>query len=208
MFQQREQRRRQCPHADYRNEIARQRLAFSCMGAEVDEVIPQEEERGAYRHAASRDLPGGQRCVNLQPFERRRDEQVVHPGSGHEPEEAHAQRLARLDVVFGSDLLHPRHPLRRIRGRARGYAHILSSALIRLTWRSRHVRGRLLRVRTSRVSWQAVLMSTATDTLIHETITRCRAAGLRRTWALEELLRQLIQSHRPLTLADIADSKE
>jgi Fe2+ or Zn2+ uptake regulation protein len=50
--------------------------------------------------------------------------------------------------------------------------------------------------------------ATATDTLIHESIARCRAAGLRRTWALEELLRQLIESHRPLTLADIAESKE
>lgn len=49
----------------------------------------------------------------------------------------------------------------------------------------------------------------ADDTaLLTGTITRCRAAGLRRTWALEELLKQLIASHRPLTLADIASSKE
>jgi Fe2+ or Zn2+ uptake regulation protein len=51
-------------------------------------------------------------------------------------------------------------------------------------------------------------MPTATDTLIQDTIGRCRAVGLRRTWALEELLRQLIEADRPLTLADIAESKE
>ena len=51
-------------------------------------------------------------------------------------------------------------------------------------------------------------MPAATDRLIHETIARCRAVGLRRTWALEELLRKLIDTHRPLTLADIADAKE
>ena len=50
-------------------------------------------------------------------------------------------------------------------------------------------------------------MPSAPDTLLQETIARCRAAGLRRTWALEELLKQLIQSHRPLTLADIAEAK-
>lgn len=51
-------------------------------------------------------------------------------------------------------------------------------------------------------------MPSTSETLLHETIARCRAAGLRRTWALEELLKQLIQSHRPLTLADIAEAKE
>ena len=50
-------------------------------------------------------------------------------------------------------------------------------------------------------------MPSAPDTLLQETIARCRAAGLRRTWALEELLKQLILSHRPLTLADIAEAK-
>ena len=51
-------------------------------------------------------------------------------------------------------------------------------------------------------------MTTPGEDLLTQTITRCREAGLRRTWALEELLKQLIQTHRPLTLADIADAKE
>jgi Fe2+ or Zn2+ uptake regulation protein len=48
-------------------------------------------------------------------------------------------------------------------------------------------------------------MSVATTTL-KETITRCREAGLRRTWALEELLKMLISATQPLTLADLAES--
>ncbi len=51
-------------------------------------------------------------------------------------------------------------------------------------------------------------MPAATDKLINEAIARCRALGLRRTWALEELLRKLIKSPTPLTLADIADARE
>ena len=49
-------------------------------------------------------------------------------------------------------------------------------------------------------------MHSAPETLLQESVARCRAAGLRRTWALEELLRQLISATRPLTLADITRS--
>lgn len=49
-------------------------------------------------------------------------------------------------------------------------------------------------------------MPSAKEKLLRETIARCRAAGLRRTWALEELLNQLIHAKRPLTLADLADA--
>ena len=41
--------------------------------------------------------------------------------------------------------------------------------------------------------------------VIKETIERCRAAGLRRTKALEELIRTLLESNRPMTLAELAD---
>lgn len=40
-----------------------------------------------------------------------------------------------------------------------------------------------------------------------ETITRCREAGLRRTKALEELVSTLLESKRPMTLAELAGSK-
>lgn len=42
--------------------------------------------------------------------------------------------------------------------------------------------------------------------LLQETIHRCRNAGLRRTKALEELLRTLLESRRPMTLAELAGS--
>lgn len=42
--------------------------------------------------------------------------------------------------------------------------------------------------------------------LVQETIERCRQAGLRRTKALEELLRTLLESGRPMTLAELAAS--
>lgn len=38
-------------------------------------------------------------------------------------------------------------------------------------------------------------------------IDRCRAEGLRRTKALEELLTTLLESNRPMTLAELAESK-
>lgn len=44
--------------------------------------------------------------------------------------------------------------------------------------------------------------------LLKETVARCRAVGLRRTWALEELLKKLILALRPLTLADLAEAPE
>ena len=42
--------------------------------------------------------------------------------------------------------------------------------------------------------------------LLKATISRCRDAGLRRTGALEDLLKCLIASERPLTLADLAEA--
>ncbi len=42
---------------------------------------------------------------------------------------------------------------------------------------------------------------------IQETIDRCREAGLRRTKALEELVATLLESERPMTLAELAASK-
>jgi Fe2+ or Zn2+ uptake regulation protein len=41
---------------------------------------------------------------------------------------------------------------------------------------------------------------------IEEALLRCRAAGLRRTRALEGVLRGLVTASKPLTLADIAES--
>lgn len=43
--------------------------------------------------------------------------------------------------------------------------------------------------------------------VINETVDRCRAAGLRRTKALEELIRTLLESDRPMTLAELASSE-
>jgi len=43
--------------------------------------------------------------------------------------------------------------------------------------------------------------------IIQETIDRCRAVGLRRTKALEELIRTLLESDRPMTLAELAASE-
>ena len=43
-------------------------------------------------------------------------------------------------------------------------------------------------------------------TLLKQALERARASGLRRTRALEDVLRMLIDAHRPLTLADIAES--
>ncbi len=42
--------------------------------------------------------------------------------------------------------------------------------------------------------------------LLQETVARCRGLGLRRTWALEELLKQIIGSPSPLTLADLSEA--
>jgi Fur family ferric uptake transcriptional regulator len=43
--------------------------------------------------------------------------------------------------------------------------------------------------------------------VVQETIERCRDAGLRRTKALEELLSTLLESKRPMTLAELAASE-
>ena len=43
--------------------------------------------------------------------------------------------------------------------------------------------------------------------IIQETVDRCRAVGLRRTKALEELIRTLLESERPMTLAELAASE-
>ena len=45
------------------------------------------------------------------------------------------------------------------------------------------------------------------ETPIKQAIARCRALGLRRTKALEELLATLIENPRPMTLAELASSK-
>lgn len=52
------------------------------------------------------------------------------------------------------------------------------------------------------------MSSTSPAQLLKETVARCRAVGLRRTWALEEMLKQLIAASQPLTLADLAESPE
>ncbi len=41
--------------------------------------------------------------------------------------------------------------------------------------------------------------------LVDDALLRCRSAGLRRTRALESVLRGLVAAHQPLTLADVAD---
>lgn len=43
--------------------------------------------------------------------------------------------------------------------------------------------------------------------VVHEIIERLRGAGLRRTKALEELITTLLESERPMTLAELAASK-
>ena len=43
--------------------------------------------------------------------------------------------------------------------------------------------------------------------LVKDTVDRCRQAGLRRTKALEELIITLLESERPMTLAELAASE-
>lgn len=47
----------------------------------------------------------------------------------------------------------------------------------------------------------------AMNPVVHEIIERLRGAGLRRTKALEELITTLLESERPMTLAELAASK-
>lgn len=49
-------------------------------------------------------------------------------------------------------------------------------------------------------------MKISINPLVKETIDRCRMAGLRRTKALEELVITLLESERPMTLAELAAS--
>jgi Fe2+ or Zn2+ uptake regulation protein len=44
------------------------------------------------------------------------------------------------------------------------------------------------------------------ERLVAETIDRCRAAGMRRTKAMEQLLATLVEADRPMTLSELADS--
>ena len=44
------------------------------------------------------------------------------------------------------------------------------------------------------------------DPLVAETIDRCRAAGMRRTKAMEQLLATLVETDRPMTLSELAES--
>jgi Fe2+ or Zn2+ uptake regulation protein len=44
--------------------------------------------------------------------------------------------------------------------------------------------------------------------MLQDTVARCRELGLRRTWALEELLKRLIANSKPQTLADLAEAPE
>ena len=49
-------------------------------------------------------------------------------------------------------------------------------------------------------------MKSPLQAVLKETVERCRAAGLRRTKAMEELLLTLLESDRPMTLAELAGS--
>jgi len=44
--------------------------------------------------------------------------------------------------------------------------------------------------------------------IVQETIGRCRAAGLRRTKALEEMITTLLENERPMTLAELVASNQ
>lgn len=45
------------------------------------------------------------------------------------------------------------------------------------------------------------------NSIVQQTIDRCREAGLRRTKALEEVITTLFENERPMTLAELAASK-
>jgi len=82
------------PHDADGQDIAREGVALADVGAEIDEVIPDEEERGAHGHAARGHRPQGQLRVGVQPLEGDGDEEVIDAGPGDEPEEAHTHGLA------------------------------------------------------------------------------------------------------------------
>ncbi len=50
-------------------------------------------------------------------------------------------------------------------------------------------------------------MKKSINPMIRETVERCRSAGLRRTKALEELIITLLESERPMKLAELAASE-
>ncbi len=50
------------------------------------------------------------------------------------------------------------------------------------------------------------MQAMSTQDLLQQTIQRCRQVGLRRTKALEELLRTLLERDRPMTLTELAGS--
>jgi Fe2+ or Zn2+ uptake regulation protein len=45
------------------------------------------------------------------------------------------------------------------------------------------------------------------DPAVTETVDRCRKLGMRRTKALEQLIATMLESERPMTLGELADSK-
>ncbi|MEP4076420.1 Fur family transcriptional regulator [Haloferula sp.] len=45
------------------------------------------------------------------------------------------------------------------------------------------------------------------DKVVAETVDRCRKLGMRRTKALEQLIATLLETDRPMTLGELADSK-
>jgi len=96
MLQQSQGGRRERPHQADRGEVPRQGVALAAIGAEVDEVVPANEEEGAQAEAAGRDRQDGQAGVCFQPFERGRDEQVIHQRAGQKPADAGVELLLRL----------------------------------------------------------------------------------------------------------------
>ncbi|MEO5713324.1 MAG: Fur family transcriptional regulator [Luteolibacter sp.] len=48
----------------------------------------------------------------------------------------------------------------------------------------------------------------AMNPIVQETIDRCRAAGLRRTKALEEMITTLLENERPMTLSELVASNQ
>ncbi|MEO8614472.1 MAG: transcriptional repressor [Luteolibacter sp.] len=46
------------------------------------------------------------------------------------------------------------------------------------------------------------------NAIVQDTIDRCRAAGLRRTKALEEMIKTLLENERPMTLSELVASNQ
>ena len=88
-------------------EIAREGVAFAAVAAEVDEVVPDEEEAGADGDAARGDGEEREIGVHFEPFEGRGDEQVVGDGPGEEPRETGARFLAAFGRRDIGEVFHP-----------------------------------------------------------------------------------------------------